>query len=58
MTPEEKEKEKEKEFLEEIRSWGFHISDGMGDTCSGDDEETEAKAAAALYRKFVLKEKE
>lgn len=41
------------EFLQEIRYWGFHIGDGVGDNCSGTDEKAEEEAAADLFNRMV-----
>lgn len=46
MTPEE--------FLEKLREYGFHIWNGLGDTCSETDEKAEKEAAQEIYNKLIL----
>ena len=41
-----------KQFLELIKSYGFHISDGI-DSCSGHDEQEEKEAALEIFVKLV-----
>jgi hypothetical protein len=41
-----------KDFLGLLKSYGFHISDGV-DSCSGHDEEEEKQAALEIFAKIV-----
>ena len=40
------------EFLELLKAYGFHIGDGMGDWCSGEDDEAMLVAATEILEKF------